>query len=54
MSGTENSPTSTLEEICASAPASRQPTGRAYSRPCPRSHRTCLDGNTTRSTSRCR
>src|SRR5829696_2539273 len=34
---------------CASAPASRQPTGRAFSGPCPHSRRTCLDGNTTRS-----
>ena len=37
--------------ICASAPASRQPTDRALSGPCPHSRRTCLDGNTTRSTS---
>ena len=30
--------------VCASAPASRQPTGCAFSRHCPHSPRTCLDG----------
>jgi hypothetical protein len=51
MSGTENSPTATLEEHLRLGAGFA--TGRTFSRPCPHSRRTCLDGSTTRSTSRC-
>ena len=53
MSGTENSPTVTLDERLRLGAGFAEPTGRAFSVPCPHSRRTCLDGNTTRSTSRC-
>ena len=54
MSRTENNQTGTLDErlrLGAGFPATDRP---RILGPCPQLRRTCLDGNTTRSTSRCR
>jgi len=53
MTGTENSPTRTLEERLRLGAGFVEQTGRAFSRACPHSRRTSLDGNMTRSTSSC-